>query len=81
MAKKSVVKFVCNNCGAIHSSWMGRCSSCGEWNTLVEQLDLAVASSQGRRLTTAKVQDVANPAAMMSTRFWAAVLCLVVSVY
>jgi len=37
MAKKPVSRFVCNNCGAHSSSWAGRCSVCGEWNTLVEE--------------------------------------------
>lgn len=53
MAKRSSVKFACASCGAIHNSWMGRCSSCGEWNTLVEQLDSAqLASPKGHRLQT-----------------------------
>jgi len=30
-------QFVCQNCGATHSKWSGRCENCGEWNTLVEQ--------------------------------------------
>ena len=36
MAKiKSV--YVCQNCGAESSKWIGRCNACGEWNTYVEQ--------------------------------------------
>jgi len=51
MVKKAAVKFVCSNCGAVHSSWMGRCSNCGEWNTLVEQLsDTQLAGAGGRKL-------------------------------
>lgn len=30
--------FFCQNCGAQHPKWMGRCSQCGEWNTLVEEI-------------------------------------------
>ncbi len=30
--------FVCSNCGASFSKWEGKCSSCGEWNTLTEEL-------------------------------------------
>ena len=37
MKGKSV--FVCQNCGAQSPKWLGRCPSCGEWNTLVEELD------------------------------------------
>ncbi|MGB9707612.1 MAG: ATPase domain-containing protein, partial [Microgenomates group bacterium] len=32
--------FICNNCGYGSSSWLGRCPSCGLWNTLVERKDL-----------------------------------------
>lgn len=39
MAKKEV-RYVCSNCGAMSSSWSGRCYACGEWNTLEEQLDV-----------------------------------------
>jgi len=35
MVKKSV-SYVCENCGANHSKWSGRCDSCGEWNTITE---------------------------------------------
>ena len=45
MSKRSIVKYVCSNCGATSLSWTGRCQSCGEWNTLQEQLDVAAALS------------------------------------
>ena len=37
MAKTATIQFVCQSCGEIHSKWSGRCSGCGEWNTLVEE--------------------------------------------
>ncbi|MCK5135328.1 MAG: DNA repair protein RadA [Bacteroidales bacterium] len=36
MAKSKSV-YVCQNCGAESTKWIGRCNSCGEWNTYVEQ--------------------------------------------
>lgn len=36
MAKQKTVYF-CQNCGAESPKWTGRCASCGEWNTLVEE--------------------------------------------
>ena len=30
--------FFCQNCGAQYSQWMGKCKSCGEWNTIVEEV-------------------------------------------
>jgi len=38
---KQFARFVCNNCGAVSSSWAGRCSQCGEWNTITEEVQLA----------------------------------------
>ena len=37
MAKTATIQFVCQSCGEIHSKWSGRCSGCGEWNTLIEE--------------------------------------------
>ena len=39
-AKKDTVSFVCSNCGAASNRWSGRCFTCGEWNTLEEQLQI-----------------------------------------
>lgn len=30
-------QFICQQCGARFTKWMGRCENCGEWNSLVEQ--------------------------------------------
>jgi len=43
MAKPARPTFVCQNCGAVYSRWAGRCASCEEWNTLVEESDLGVS--------------------------------------
>lgn len=37
MAKSKTIYF-CQNCGAESAKWIGRCPSCGEWNTYVEQI-------------------------------------------
>lgn len=37
MAKTKSV-FVCQNCGSESSKWIGKCYSCGEWNTFVEEV-------------------------------------------
>ncbi len=36
MAKERIA-FVCTSCGYDSPKWVGRCPSCGEWNTFVEQ--------------------------------------------
>ncbi|MDP2424670.1 MAG: DNA repair protein RadA [Bacteroidales bacterium] len=35
---KTQTAFFCQNCGAQSSKWIGRCNSCGEWNTYVEEV-------------------------------------------
>jgi DNA repair protein RadA/Sms len=36
MSKRSLT-FICQNCGAMHPRWQGKCEGCGEWNTLSEE--------------------------------------------
>jgi DNA repair protein RadA/Sms len=52
---------VCTNCGAISSSWAGRCPQCGEWNTFQEEAELVVTGSgvsSGRALTAERVDKL-----------------------
>src|SRR5688572_22974545 len=35
---KSKTTFFCQNCGAQAAKWIGKCPSCGEWNTYVEEV-------------------------------------------
>ncbi|MEG1328465.1 MAG: ATPase domain-containing protein, partial [Janthinobacterium sp.] len=30
--------YTCSDCGAISNKWMGQCTSCNQWNTMVETL-------------------------------------------
>ncbi|HEY8992781.1 MAG TPA: DNA repair protein RadA [Candidatus Microsaccharimonas sp.] len=61
---KPKTQFVCQNCGATHSKWSGRCDNCGEWNTLVEQIanagssSVAKASSSGQPLKVQSIKDM-----------------------
>ncbi len=55
MKSKSVYR--CTDCGAEHAKWAGRCDSCGEWNTLVEELaapKIAAAGGAARRVGGAR---------------------------
>jgi len=45
MAKLKSVYF-CSNCGYESPKWMGKCPSCGEWSTFVEELIRKDASSK-----------------------------------
>ena len=37
MAKEKTV-YVCSNCGQESPKWVGKCPSCGQWNTYVEEI-------------------------------------------
>jgi len=30
-------QFVCQSCGSVQPRWLGRCPSCGAWNTFAEE--------------------------------------------
>lgn len=34
---RAKVQYICQNCGTAHARWAGKCDSCGEWNTFVEE--------------------------------------------
>jgi DNA repair protein RadA/Sms len=34
---KSKVSYVCQECGAVHNRWLGRCTECEAWNSIVEE--------------------------------------------
>lgn len=38
MSAKSKTLFFCQSCGAQSPKWIGRCPSCGEWNSYVEEV-------------------------------------------
>lgn len=35
---KTKTSYFCQSCGAQSAKWVGKCNSCGEWNTLVEEV-------------------------------------------
>jgi DNA repair protein RadA/Sms len=45
MAKAAKSSFVCQSCGAVSSRWAGKCASCGEWNTIVEEEGVAALAA------------------------------------
>src|SRR5436309_12990865 len=61
-------KYICQQCGAEHSKWMGKCPDCGEWNTLEETQDIPQSPTQQRRQnllgTTQQAQGTHTPIAL-----------------
>jgi len=69
MAKKTLgVRYICSNCGAAYSTWVGKCGNCGEWNTLEEQVQVttSTAGASGQKL---KIQSVAAAAKTKIARY------------
>lgn len=70
MARKKST-FICQGCGATTAQWAGRCESCGDWNSIVEELTAggvgggpktAIAGSRPVELTTlsGEIEDAAR---------------------
>ena len=65
MAPKSKTVYICSNCGAESLKWVGRCPSCGEWNTMNEEIRSPVKAaapvlSPGGRSRVQKIGEI-NP--------------------
>ena len=43
---KSKTIYVCQNCGAKESKWVGKCTTCGEWNSFVEEIEVSVKKNK-----------------------------------
>ena len=42
---KTRTHFTCQSCGYQSAKWLGRCTECGTWGSLVEELELAQAAN------------------------------------
>jgi len=51
---KAKTTFFCQNCGTHHAKWMGQCTTCGEWNTIVEEVVQKEVKREWKQSTTAK---------------------------
>ncbi len=48
---RPVSRFVCQACGAVTAKWAGRCETCGEWNTVLEEAIEARPGPAGKPAT------------------------------
>ncbi|MDO5480162.1 MAG: DNA repair protein RadA [Candidatus Saccharibacteria bacterium] len=64
---RSKTQFVCQQCGTVFAKWVGQCSNCGTWNSLVEQvaenpadkkLTIEKAKTSGKKLDFVKLKTV-----------------------
>jgi DNA repair protein RadA/Sms len=61
MNKKHSTVFVCNNCGQDFSKWLGKCTNCGAWETIVEMRGVkATPAARASAATPAQVVQFSN---------------------
>jgi len=54
-------RYACQECGATHGKWTGRCDACGGWNTVIEEIPRerapkGLGSGSGRRIELVDLQ-------------------------
>jgi len=57
---KSKTIYVCQNCGAKAPKWLGKCNSCGEWNTFVEEIETSSKSTFTNKKQTTKPEFISE---------------------
>ena len=74
MAKAPKSQFICQACGSVQSRWVGKCPDCGEWNSLVEETNVAATpgsgltkSSKGRTVNLETLAGASDEAPRMPT--------------
>src|SRR5437867_2389699 len=61
MTKATKTVFVCQECGAQSSKWLGQCRDCGAWNSFVEERPTdAAAATAGHRYAAATAASTAR---------------------
>lgn len=63
---KTRTQYTCQQCGAHHTRWMGRCTECGTWDSLVEER-LPRSTSNGQRRGIVAESDAPVPLASISS--------------
>ena len=59
MAKEKTI-YVCSECGGTSAKWLGKCPSCGEWNTLIEQVAAPAGSAGNNRYSAPQFTALAG---------------------
>lgn len=54
-------KFVCQECGYETVKWLGKCPSCNEWNTFVEEFETKASDAKSQRgIGKGKIEKIQN---------------------
>lgn len=60
-------QFVCQECGVTSAKWIGKCPSCNEWNTYIEETVLPETKNTRRSLVPSTQQTASPLASFTST--------------
>jgi DNA repair protein RadA/Sms len=65
MAKEGP-RYVCQECGANHAKWIGRCETCGAWNSIVEEaapvsVPKGLSGKSGKRIEFVGLEGESEP--------------------
>ncbi len=60
---KARTNYTCSDCGAVSSKWTGQCTSCHQWNTMVESV---VEAPGVNRLSNQQYKSLAQTAPVLS---------------
>ncbi len=63
---KTRTHYICQQCGAQHTRWMGRCTECGTWDSLVEER-VAHSTNTSKRRGIVAESDAPVPLASISS--------------
>ncbi len=66
MKEKLKTIYVCTNCGEVTPRWLGRCPSCGEWNTLTEDVVAEEAPGAKAGKARGKAAPVSGPSSAVA---------------
>ncbi|MDI9867133.1 DNA repair protein RadA [Flectobacillus longus] len=66
---KTKTSFFCQNCGHQAPKWLGRCPSCGEWNTFVEEVIQKEEPTKGSWKSSSSLKVAAKPRAIQEINF------------
>ncbi|MBT3208680.1 MAG: DNA repair protein RadA [Bacteroidetes bacterium] len=58
--KKQKTSFFCQNCGVESLKWVGKCPSCNEWNTFIEEKVIKEKTQSNSKNTKTKPELISN---------------------
>ncbi|MBP6385663.1 MAG: DNA repair protein RadA [Pseudarcicella sp.] len=66
---KSKTSFFCQSCGYQAPKWLGKCPSCSEWNTFVEEVLQKEIPEKGKWRTTTSLKIATKPLAIQDINY------------